>query len=222
MISPCRGNSLHNWGTSKVPESSHPRQQERNSLIKAVPLLIQYDLQIPSKPLQNQIASSPGQSCRNSSENLPRSCHGAGFPLATLYFWDALEESLLTKRVGKVREQVEQMVRKNSLTGTQIWHNVCGCFPIHSHARQHYRCGMHLLPLQCWEPGTQPCASDCGEATWCIGDVALYAGDVADDKHQLIPVCSVNGWKADYCHNQNISVLNCARFFADFMKWKPS
>ena len=64
-----------------MPESNHPRQQERMLLIKAVPSLIWYELKIPSKPLQNQIASSPAQSCCNSSENLPRSCHGARFPL---------------------------------------------------------------------------------------------------------------------------------------------
>lgn len=50
-------------------------------------------------------AFSPGQSCYNSSENLPKSCHGARFLLAPVCFCETLEVSLLTK---EGRESVEK------------------------------------------------------------------------------------------------------------------
>lgn len=74
-------------------------------LIKAVPLLLLYDSQIPSTPHQNHTTSSPCESSCNSSENVPKSCHGARFSLATLCFWDDLKMSLLTMKIRKVQER---------------------------------------------------------------------------------------------------------------------
>jgi len=41
-----------------------------------------------------------------------------------------------------------------------------------------------------WDPAMHQRLRGSQMVCW---NVALYAGDVADDEHQLIPVCNING-----------------------------
>lgn len=118
MISPCRANILHMQGAT---ESDHPCQfywlRLGNHKYESL-----NSIQPPTEPDSFQPWQKLLQQLRKATLRLP----SVTFPLVTLCFWDTLEVSLLSKRVGRAQERGTALsgagAGKNSLTGTQIYH----------------------------------------------------------------------------------------------------